>query len=286
MFSEFFRFFSHYRPIFNIVTRFNASGLGDYLGVNELKREVPIVVSLSSSETNFDDLELTLYSIFNQSVLPDRVILWLSDFYDLTEVPYSITRYIKNGLEIRFVDNKKSFTKIIYALKELQNSIIITADDSILYPRDWLKKLYHSYISSPKDIHVHMAYKIVTNHSKISSCREWTEYAKDETASFQYFPECSCGVLYPPNCFVRDVFREDIYDKKVNASWDVWSWIMAIVSNRKIRLVKNHISLFGCTNIFKKFFSEHYKIKHYDRKDYQLIQLMEYYGQNISKKIF
>ena len=55
-----------------------------------------------------------------------------------------ITQFIKNGLEIRFVKDIGSYTKAIYAFKEFSESIIVTADDDIFYPKDWLKKLYLS----------------------------------------------------------------------------------------------------------------------------------------------
>ena len=94
-----------------------ADNLGSYSGVNELKRENPLIVSLTSYEERFEDLVISIYSLLNQSIKPDRIILWLSDNLCLNDLPYDITRFIKNGLEIRFVKDIGSYTKAIYAFK-------------------------------------------------------------------------------------------------------------------------------------------------------------------------
>ena len=285
MFRELYSFFTHYRQAFSLLNKYNASSIGTMSGVNQLKREVPIVVSLSSDEESFDELELTLYSIFNQKVLPDRVIIWLSDELQLSELPYFITRFIKNGLEIRFVKDIKSYTKVIYALKEYKNAIIVLADNNIYYPKDWLKKLYHSYIANPEDIHAHSVVKINVNNKNLSLSKSGTQFINEENASFLYVPISSGGILYPPSCFVQDIFRDDIYLKKTDTPWDIWSWVIGTLSGRKLRIVKSHIKTMSCNKIFKQLKRELYLIKNVQNIDKNIQKLMEYYGQNIYSKI-
>ena len=151
----------HLRFVLNPVIRYKADNLGNFCGTNRIKREVPVIVSLTSYEERFKDLVISIYSLLNQTIKPDRIILWLSDEYDgVNDLPYEITRFIKNGLEIRFVKDIKSYTKAIYAFKEYPEAIIVTADDDIYYPEDWLEKLYHSYITHPQDIQVHRAHRV------------------------------------------------------------------------------------------------------------------------------
>ena len=151
----------HLRFVLNPLIRYKADNLGSISGVNQIKREVPVVVSLTSYEERFDDLVISLYSLLNQTIKPDRIILWLSDeFEGVNDLPYEITRFIKNGLEIRFVKDIKSYTKAVYAFKEFPNAIVVTADDDIYYPKNWLEKLYHSYITHPQDIQVHRAHRV------------------------------------------------------------------------------------------------------------------------------
>lgn len=265
-----------------------ADKLGSYSGVNELKRETPLVVSLTSYEERFDDLVISIYSLLNQSIKPDRIILWLSDKLSLNDLPYEITRFVKNGLEIRFVKDIGSYTKAIYAFKEFSNSIIVTADDDIYYPKDWLSKLYYSFIANPKDISVHRAHRIRFEDKKIAPYETWTKHVEEESARFDNFLTGVGGVLYPPNCFSNEVLRKDIFLTKSPYADDVWFWVMALVHNRRIRVVKNHNSYIYCTDIFRQITQNKrtlYKINSKGQNDKQLEELLKLYGQNIMNKI-
>ena len=270
-----------YNPLMRIVLPFIA-----YVpDVNQLKRETKIVVSLSAEEESFDNLEYTLYSIFNQKVKPDNILLWVSNEYELSDLPYSVTKFVKSGLDIRFVEYKASYTKIIYALNEFKDCIIVTADENIYYPKNWLGKLYLSYISNPNDIHVHSAVKISEKQDKTTPVCEWNKFVNTEKASYKYFPVQTGGVLYPPNCFTREVSREDVYKKKINTTWDIWSWVMVLLSDRKIRIVKNHISKFVSTNIILSFKKYNDIIKKQKTSNEELVKLFGLYGNNISRKL-
>ena len=290
MFKNIFKTKFHLRFALNPYLRYKSDMLGSYKGVMTLKRETPIIVSLTSYEERFDDLELSLYSILNQTLMPDRIILYLSDEYkDMSELPYTITKYIKNGLEIKFVKDIGSYTKIIYALKENPNSIIVTADDDIVYPKDWLEKLYHSYISHPEDIHAHRAHRVGVNDGKIISYEKWDKHVKEESARFDNFLTGAGGVLYPPKCFIPEVFRDDIFIKKAPSADDIWLWVMALISGRKIRVVKNHIKTLTCTDILGQLGLKKkrtlYSTNKKGRNDRQLEELMKYYGKNILSKL-
>ncbi len=274
----------NYKFSLNPFIRNLASNLCDYSGVNIVKRDVPVIISITSFEEHFKDLELSLYSLLTQSVQPDRIILWLSNEYELSELPYYITRYIKNGLEIRFVEDIGEYNKIIYALKEYSNSIVVTAEDDIIYPKDWLKKLYHSYITNPQDIHLHRAMGVKLYNNNLTSIKNWTTYVKEEMSEYSNFIVSEGGVLYPPNCFSKEVFREDIYRKNAPVNPDIWLWFMALVSKRKIRVVKNHIKNLTCINFLNKIL-EINSDKYIQRSDEQIQNLMEFYKQNIMQKL-
>ncbi len=288
MIKEFFkRVFSykfHVRGLFNPFVGLQISSLNDYSGINkEVIREKPIIVSLTSYEERFNDLPITIYSLLNQSLKPDRIILWLDKEHEnLTNLPYEITQFIKNGLEIRFVKDIGSYTKAIYAFKEFSDSIIVTADDDIYYPTDWLKKLYLSYIAHPEDIQVHRAHR-----ANLSLPYEkWEKHVKEESARFDNFLTGVGGVLYPPKCFSNEVLREDIFLKNAPNADDIWFWIMALVHNRKIRVVQNHIKTLIVTNIFRQMFSKTlYQQNRNGANDDQLVNLMKYYGQNVKNKL-
>ena len=279
----------HLRFIFNPLVRYLSNNLGNYSGTTDKKREVPIIVSLTSYEERFDDLVISLYSLLNQTVKPDRIILWFSDDYSLLDIPYEITKYMKNGLEIRFVEDLKSYTKFYYAFKEFPNAIIVTADDDIYYPKNWLKRLYYSYISSQNDIHLHRAHRVLFDGRKILPYEKWEKHINEETARFDNFITGVGGVLYPPNCFSKEVLRKDVFTKVCPNADDIWLWTMALINNKKIRVVKNHITTLTCTNIFRQIglFKQKtlYSQNIQGGNDKQINKVLELYGQNILPKL-
>lgn len=282
LFKRIFSYKFHLRQFCNPFIGLQIKSLGNFLGVNQCKREIPIIVSLTSYEERFRDLPITIYSLLNQKLKPDRIILWLDEKHNLTTLPYKITQFIKNGLEIRFVKDIKSYTKGIYAFKEFSSAIIVTADDDIYYPTKWLKKLYHSYVSNQKDIHVHRAHKVNLN----LPYEKWEKEVNKENASYDNFLTGVGGVLYPPNCFTKEVLREDIFLKNAPNADDIWFWIMALVHGRKIRVVKNHIRTLICTNIFRQLFEKTlYSQNRKGGNDEQLANLMKFYGQNVKSKL-
>ena len=280
----------HLRFVLNPWIRFKSDRLGNYAGANLLQREVPLIVTLTSYEERFDMLEIALYSLLKQTIKPDRLVLYLSDeFENTSNLPYGITKYIKNGLEIRFVKDIRSYTKSVYAMKEFQTGIIVTADDDIYYPKDWLEKLYMSYIASPKDIHVHQAQRVKFKDGEILPYKMWDKSVEEETARFDNYITGSGGVLYPPECFSREALREDIFLKYSPFSDDLWFWVMSLISGRKIRVVKNHIRSLYCTDpkaviglVSKRSL---YAINKRGENDKQLKNLIKLYGQNINNRL-
>ena len=251
--------------------------LNDYVGVNLIKRETPLVVSISCSREEFKKLPLTLYSLLNQDLKPDRIVLYLDNEYeDLLNLPYEISKYIKNGLEIKFVDYIGSYTKTIYAMKEFTKSIIVTADESTFYNKSWLKNLYLSYVTHPEDINVNQALQIVLEKEKICISNP----VNNALSSFENLMLNSSGVLYPPNCFNNEVFRKDIFlQNSINEN--VWFWTQALISNRKIRVTeKKHNKNFN----FKIFARGQKQDLNVEIKK-SLDKLLVYYKNNILNKL-
>ena len=279
----------HLRPVLVPLIKYYAENMGNYLGVNFTKREIPIIVSITSYKERFSELSIALYSLLNQSIKPDRIILWLSDEYnDLMELPYEITRYIKNGLEIRFVKDIKSYTKIIYALKEFSDSIIVTADDDIYYPKSWLASLYYSYISYPLDIQVHRAHRVNLNNNELIPYEQWSKHVNEESARYDNFLTGVGGVLYPPRCFKQEVFRKDLFLKLAPDADDIWLWVMALLNDRKIRVVKNHNKTLKAINFLEQIFCLKKSLYMKNQKggnDIQLKNLLKYYQYNIVDKL-
>lgn len=270
-------------PLINPFIYEDINRMGAFCGINnETKREHQIIVTLTAQREYFKELQITIFSILNQSLKPDRIILWLDEETEsLATLPYEITRFIKNGLEIRFAKDVKNYTGSVYAFKEFKDSIIVTANNNIYYRKDWLKRLYLSYITNPDDIHVHCAQRVLLTNGATVVLREGTIYVSQESAEYNNFLLGDGGVLYPPGCFSKEALRDDIFTKYAPDYDDIWFWIRGVIQNKKIRVVKNHYSTLIAVNIFKKLFDKSYE----NNFDLQFKSLMDLYGQNILNKL-
>lgn len=274
-----------YNFIFNPFIKYKIGMLSNLVGTNEIRRATPIIVSISASDNNFDNMELTLYSLLCQIIRPDRIILWVSDKYDISDLPYEITRFVKNGLEIKRVKDLQAYTKTIYPLQQYPNAIVVTASENVYYPKDWLMKLYHSYIASPNDIHVHVAHEIKLDFNKksILTFTDWEKNITKETSEYTNFISETGGVLYPPNCFSSEAFRDDVFLKNNIFDPSIWFWFMGVISGHKVRVVKNHMKTIHSTDIINLLKVN--QKKRNKKTDEQIKTLMEFYRQNILTKL-
>lgn len=263
----------------------NISSLGDFQGVNfGIKREQPIIVSIYSNLEQIEELPMTIYSLLNQTIKPDKIILWVDErLKDLNNLPYDITQFIKNGLEIEFVRDLGCYTNKIYPIKKHPSAINVTAESGFYYRPNWLKILYLSYISHNNEIQVHNANLIKIDNKKILPFNTW-EKSNIESASYTNYINKIGGILFPPNCFSNEYLREDIFAKYASNNDELWCWIMALVHNKKIRIAKSHIKSIPHTNFveqIKTFISPDKDTK----TDEQIEELLKFYKQNVYKNL-
>lgn len=109
------------------------------------------IISLTSIPPRFAFLHETLKSLLEQSVMPDRVVLYLSRNYrrfgPLTQVPM-----LPSGVDLVVVDEDYGpATKVLPALKEYRDSDvkIIFCDDDKVYDPDWASRLLEASEEKP-----------------------------------------------------------------------------------------------------------------------------------------
>jgi len=140
------------------------------------------------------------------------------------------------GLVIREVDDLRSYSKLVWALREFPNEAIATADDDIYYPRDWLEKLVNYSRQYPDRIISHRAHSIGIEDGKLMPYRKWLKCVN--TAQFA-FPTGGGGALYPPNSLYKDAADSDLFMKLCPTTDDVWFWAMAVLNDTRHGIVLN-----------------------------------------------
>lgn len=215
-------------------------------GINRKKRNPEIIISLTSFPERINEVQFTLYSLLNQTIKADEIILWLAteNFPGATnDIPQAVLNLRKNGLTIKWCNDIKSYKKLIPALKEYPRDIIVTADDDLFYPPNWLELLYESYLKEPDYIHAHRAHKIKFNEKKnILPYKFWDYNIQDAAPSFLNFPTSGGGVLYPPDTFNAEVFDEKSFGKLCPYSDDIWFWAMAVLNKKQTRVIEDNIN--------------------------------------------
>lgn len=116
-----------------------------------------IIVSLTTFTPRVDDLVFVIYSILNNTYLPERVVLALSeeDFpYKELNIPSLVIDLLKKfqTYEILWVENTRSYKKLIPALSKYSDKTIITIDDDIYYNNRFIENLMMEHILFPDTV--------------------------------------------------------------------------------------------------------------------------------------
>ena len=208
------------------------------------EREFEVVVSLTTYPQRFDHMELCLKSLISQEVKPDHIIVYLgSDAYNI-ELPNSMRQFEKYGIEFRYDPkrNLRSHKKYFYAMQDFPNAVVVTADDDIIYPSDWLESLLRSYRKFPDAIsarRVHLMRR--TEESLLLPYNHWKDqYRKCLIPSHSLFATGNAGILYPPDCLDGRVFDDRTFVKLCYEADDVWLKCMAFLKNSKVVWVPNN----------------------------------------------
>lgn len=205
------------------------------------KREIQIIVSLTSFPARMDKIHLCLQSLLLQDMKPDKILVYLGEEeFDGIELPEKVKNLEKNGVEFKFVEDLKPHTKYFYSMQEYREACIITVDDDVYYRPKLVKDLYNAYKKKPDNISCTRAHKIRFNSGKMLPYNSWDyetkEYGK---ASHLYMATGVGGVLYPPHIMPDETFNKDVFVELCLKADDVWLMAMEILNGTKVYPIKS-----------------------------------------------
>lgn len=190
-----------------------------------------VIVSLTSIPQRIARLHICIESILQQELKPSRVILWLNakDFPNLKNLPLPLRLQMRRGLEIYQCERNWSYNKLLHSLRHWPGGKIVTADDDVFYPVNWLRDLYSKHEENPNSITCHRARMILLQpDGSLSEYRKWPDRGEQLVhPSHLVFPIGVGGVLYPPECLHQDVFDTDLAYSLCPRADDIWFKIMA-----------------------------------------------------------
>lgn len=204
-----------------------------------------IVVSLTSFGGRIDTLSLTIESLLQQTLRPDRLLLWLAaDNFpqQWRELPASLLRQCERGLEIHFVEGDLGpYKKIVYARARYPDSLLITVDDDLLYPADLVDQFYRNYLQMPDAIHCNRAHRIAFDRrGRVRPYRHWHKPVAPGPAARDIFPTGNAGVLYPPASLHADLTRADLFMQLAPGADDIWLKAMSLLTGTGCRTMASN----------------------------------------------
>lgn len=215
-------------------------------GLNSVARPCEIICSLTSHGRRVGMVHYTVVSLLKQKCKPDRIVLWLDqDNWSEATLPGSLCRLIKCGLTVNFCKDLGVHTKLLPALRNYPKSIVVTADDDMYYPLDWLEGLYEAHQAKPHYVLCYWATRLRLSASNdILPMNRWELDTRDEIPSHAVMPLGVFGVLYPPIALHTDAHDWGMIQKIAPSNDDIWFWVMSVRYNT-LKAIVRRAGLFG-----------------------------------------
>lgn len=193
-----------------------------------------VIVSLTTFGKRIYDVYLTIESIMQGSVKPNRIVLWLArDEFEGRKLPQSLLFQQQRGLEIRYCEDIRSYKKLIPSLKVFPDACIVTIDDDAIYEYDLLERLVMAHIENPGCACACRVHRIqIDEHAKPKSYSSWDKCIDEPSCnSSLIFPTTGGGVLYPPKSFSDEVFNKEVFMDICPTADDVWFYSMLLMND-------------------------------------------------------
>jgi|TARA_B110000902_G_scaffold263007_1_gene341153 hypothetical protein len=248
------------------------------------KKQIDIVVSLTSFPNRISKVHLVIESILRQTYRPRRIILWLSEdqFSSLENLPKSLLKLQVKGLEIYLKPGDiRSYKKYFYFLEENPNEAFIIIDDDTFYPSHMIENLINTHVKFPNAVCANRCLEINDNKPYY----KW-KHIKEKTLTPRYdlLPTGCGGVLYPVNSLNIDAVNKELFTKLSYDADDIWLNCMAYLNNTPFAYTgKNEYLL-----TVKKMNNKHLYEKNIGQSnnDYRIELIKEYYMKELGINVF
>ncbi|QGX92325.1 glycosyltransferase family 2 protein [Tatumella sp. TA1] len=254
-----------------------------------------IIVNLTTTSNRLHLCSATVFSLIQQSLLPEKIIIWVSESGYLSDegvlsIPEWVNflngflKYKEHVIEVRYTTNTGPYRKIIPALRTFaKDDILVYADDDVIYGEEWLKKIITrfqinngEFIVAPR---VRLIKKNILNINK--SYNAYPICFSDSLLEYQYIITgvggCALSISHVDNVFIS---MDDYLDVAPTTD-DLWISKIIQLSGSKLlvcpeaiidvqevwheKFTLNSINTFRLKNVFPLglIFKVYYKILSY-----------------------
>lgn len=195
-----------------------------------------VVVSMTSFPAAIPYAARAIESLLEGSVLPDKLILYLTFAqFENGEIPEGLKQLAERNavFEIRNYDRDiRSYRKLVPALQDFPDAVIVTVDDDVAYHRDMLRDLLELHKQIPDAVLAHRA-KVIKLGKPYRSWHKfrWYDFVlKRIHRSYLNMQTGVGGVLYPPRSLKTEMINVELFTKLAPSTDDIWFWAAGVAN--------------------------------------------------------
>lgn len=248
-------------------------------------KQEDVIVSFTSFPARIDNVWQVVECMMRQTVLPKRVLLWLShdQFPNIESLPAKLVGRQNDIFEIRFVSGDiRSHKKYLYTCMEYPDSYIILIDDDIYYPSTMIEKMLEERKRSGKVICQYGFMIRTDSKGNIEPYETWNE-VYNTIGGDKFFFGSGGGVLFRPSELYGDLTNIDLATKLTPYADDVWLNAMVRLARKESIKIPKGLFLPIIQNSQNITLSS-INIKH--GNDEQISAINSYYENRIGRKVF
>lgn len=200
------------------------------------RQKEKVIVSMTSFPAAIAYAEKAIRSILEGSVLPDKLVLYLTfSQFGAKGVPEELLALAESCpvFEIRNYDRDiRSYRKLIPALSDFPDDVIVTVDDDVKYHKNMLRDLLRLHRRFPDAVLAHRAKRMKPS----KPYRQWKKYrwyaflTKKIHTGFTNIQTGVGGVLYPPHSLKPEMLDVETFTRIAPTTDDIWFWAAAVAN--------------------------------------------------------
>ncbi len=239
------------------------------------KPQIPVIVSLTSIPSRLHTLDITIESLKRQSVVPEKIILWLHEKM-VGQLPTRLEKMQDKIFEIRYSPFTFSHRKLIHCLDAFPEKAVITCDDDVIYDSKVIETLYNEHKNYPNHIIGNRCRAITYKNGELLSYNNWPFVDGSANPSNFLMPVGAFCTIYPPNSLDPLATDVDLFMELAPKADDLWFKAMALkkgtLSRCNSQEIQPLIPIMGTQKIALKKIN---KDRDYNRV--QWLQICEYF---------
>ena len=232
-------------------TRLNWTSPQALLGTSQT---IPVIVSMTTIPSRLGKLALVLRSLLQQTVRPERIMVWMHESMK-EQIPPAVIKLLtrpelRDFIELRYTPLSCSHKKLIHSIEAFPNHVVVTCDDDFMYHKDWLNTLYQDHLAFPQYVIAQQIRSITRDDwGGLKPYKQWRYHPELEQDPKTFLAVGGKGVLYPKQALHPDYKDAELFLRLAPKADDLWFKAMELRNNTPVRrcskLVPEPIPIMG-----------------------------------------